>query len=104
MKNISIILLISFLLISCSFIHKAEKQSDLNTKNFIKNYRHYSFQWIFPEYFYKPEFIEVKKEKRPEKGYKKVNLFGLKSLIPEEFTHEIKTKYNIKYFKSKYGV
>lgn len=95
---------IIFAYLCCPCISFAEMPADtinIENKDFIKNYRHYPFQWIYPEYYYKADIIPVKKEIKTLKGYSKINFFGLSAFIPKKYTHEIKRNDDIKYFKSK---
>ena len=59
--------------------------------DFIKKYRSDPFQWIFPEYYYKAEIIEI--DKNNPKGFKRVQFFGLSACVPEKYTFK-KTKRN----------
>lgn len=78
----------------------AASASDIQKKeSFFKEYRHYPFQWILPEYYYTPKFIKIKKDQ----NFKKRNLsfFGLKAFLPYKFNKEKKGSYLV--FKSSSG-
>lgn len=49
----------------------------------FSNYRYYPFQWVYPEYDYKAETVQIKHEPQKKEGYYKIDFFGLSAWIPE---------------------
>lgn len=98
------ILIILFIIFCCPYLSFSELPKNIDpskTDTFIKNYRMYPFQWIFPEYYYKAKTIRINKETAVPKGYSKINFFGLSACVPTQYTHKIERRQDILYFIAK---
>ena len=101
MKKMILIVILFFL--SCSGTSFADSSRNLINDDFLKNYRSNPFQWIFPEYFYKADTVDIKIKKTAPVGYKRVDFFGLTACVPEKYTHEISRKNNVITLRAKKG-
>lgn len=100
-KIILSVLFIVFCFPAMVFSQSSENTSQVKTEKFLNDYRLDPFQWIYPEYFYKADIINVEKEKVQLKGYTKVVFFGLSAYVPSEYAEEITRDHDNLIFESK---
>lgn len=105
MSKTTIFVISVLLLTGCGavFAENPTNSGRIDVDKMINNYRFDPFQWIYSEYFYKAETMDVRKMKRIPPGYQRVKFFDLSAYIPDKYTKTMNETHGIMAFMAKDG-